>query len=97
MVVVGWGILIVFLTLFWYMTLTRLGKIFKEHLAATGSNRSIPEGLVGLFLFVIRGDFIKTGDPQFADVCRRLRKLLFGYVGVVIAYFVFTVLARPHI
>ncbi len=94
-VAVGWAILIVFLTLFWYATLSRLSVILKEHLASTRSHQSV-SGLPGVFMFLFRGDFKQTGDERLVAVCRRLRQLLYGYLGAVGAYVVFLVICRPH-
>jgi len=95
LVAVGWAILIVFLTLFWYATLRRLSVVLKEHLATTRSHQSIT-GLPGVFLFLFRGDFKRTGDERLVGVCLRLRKLLYGYLGAVAAFIVFLVICRPR-
>ena len=96
LVAVGWAILIVFLTLFWYANLRRLSVILKEHLATTRSRQSI-SGLPSVFVFLFRGDFKQTGDDRIVAVCNRLRKLLYGYLGAVGAYVVFLVICRPAV
>lgn len=93
LVAVGWSILIVFLTLFWYATLRRLSQVLNDRLNATRSHHSI-SGLPGVFLFIFRGEFKQTGDERLIAVCRRLRQLLYGYVGSILAYIVFLVLFR---
>jgi hypothetical protein len=92
----GWLILLVFLTVFWYGTLRRLSGILKERLDSTRSHQPIPQGLVALFLFLYRGDFKQTGDERLKAVCRRLRQLLYGYLGGIGAYIVFLVLFHPR-
>jgi hypothetical protein len=93
----GWALLILFLTVFWFATLRRLSVVLKERLAATRSHQSFSGGLPGVFLFIFRGEFKQTGDERLSAVCRRLRQLLYGYLGSVIAYFVFIVIFRPRI
>jgi len=95
-VVFGWAIILVFLTIFWYVTLRRLSDILKERLSATRSHQSI-SGLQDMFLFILRGEFKRTGDERLTGVCGRLRKLLYGYLGSIAAYIVFLVIYRPHI
>ncbi len=91
----GWSILIVLLTLFWYATLRRLSVVLKEHLTATRSHQTL-SGLPGVFVFLFRGDFNQTGDERLVSVCRRLRRLLFGYIGAIGAYIVFLVICHPR-
>jgi hypothetical protein len=93
MVADGWLLLILFLTMFWFLTLRRLETVLKEHLSSTRSHQAI-SGLPGLFRFVIRGEYNRTGDERLVSVCNKLRKLLYGYLGVVIGYIVFLVLYR---
>ncbi len=96
LVAAGWFLLIFFLTVFWYFTLRRLAQIFKERFAATRSHEPAPEGVLGLARFLIRGDFRNTGDERMAALCRRLRQLLYGYLGSVGAYIVFLVIFRSR-
>ena len=91
----GWFLLILFLTIFWYATLRRLSEVLKDHLKSTRSHQSI-SGIPGLFLFIFRGEFKQTGDARMVAVCGRLRQLLYGYVGAVIAYFVFLAVCHPR-
>ena len=91
----GWFVLILFLTVFWYATLRRLSEVMKEHLSATRSHQSVPRFL-GLFFFIIRAEYKKTGDTRLISVCEKLRKLLYGYLGSVAAYFVFLVIMHPR-
>jgi hypothetical protein len=95
LIAIGWSLLIVFLTFFWYATLTRLSVVLKERLAATRSHQSL-SGLPGVFLFLFRGDFKQTGDERLVAVCRRLRQLLYGYLGAIGAYIVFLVIFHPR-
>jgi hypothetical protein len=95
MVAAGWLVMLIFLTLFWYLTLTRLAKLLKENLSATQAGKIRP-GIAGIFRFIIRGDYESTRDQRLIPVCRRLRRLLYGYIGVVGAYVVFLVMMRPH-
>jgi hypothetical protein len=91
----GWFILIVVLTIFWYAMLRRLAVILKERLASTGSHRSI-DGMGGMFLFIFRGEFKSTGDERLVTFCRKLRSLLYGYLGGVGAFIVFVIVFRPR-
>jgi hypothetical protein len=94
LVAIGWALLLVFLTLFWYATLRRLSGVLKEHLAATRSHQSVTD-LRSVVLFLFRGDFKQTGDERLVAVCRRLRQLLYAYLGSIGAYVVFLVIFRP--
>jgi hypothetical protein len=95
LVAAGWFILILVLTIFWYATLSRLSVVLKEHLSATRSHQSV-SGFIGLFLFLLRGEFKQTGDERIVSVCRKLRQLLYGYLGVTGAFFVFLVIYHPR-
>ena len=95
LVVAGWFLLILLLTIFWYATLRRLSKVLKEHLRATRSSQPVP-GFLGLALFILRGEYRQTGDDRLIGVCRRLRNLLYGYLGSIGAYIVFLVIMRPR-
>ena len=92
LIALGWGGLILFLTIFWYATLRRLGEVFKERLTQTRSRET--SDFQGILRFLIRGDYKKTGDAKLIAVCGKLKNLLYGYLGVVIAYAVFIVLMR---
>jgi hypothetical protein len=94
MVAGGWTLLILLLTLFWYASLTRLAAVLRENIKNTRSKESVP-GLVGLFLFIFRGEFKLTSDQRLLGVCKRLRSLLYGYIGTIGAYVVFLVFMRP--
>ena len=94
LVAAGWLILILFLSVFWYATLSRLSGVLKERLSAKHFRESVP-GLRGVFLFIMRGEFKETGDDRLIAVCRRLRQLLYGYLGSIGAYLVFVVVFRP--
>jgi hypothetical protein len=95
LIAAGWSLVIIFLTLFWYATLRRLSVVLKEHLAATRSHQSL-SGIPGVLAFLFRGDFKRTGDERLVSVCRRLRQLLYGYIGAIGAYIVFIVIFRPR-
>ena len=95
LIAAGWFLLILVLTIFWYATLRRLADVVKEHLGSTRSHQSI-SGLPGLFLFLIRAEFKKTGDTRLIAVCTRLRQLLYGYLGAIGAYIVFMVIMHPR-
>lgn len=88
--------MLVFLTLFWYLTLKRLEQLLKENLDSPGSPKLGP-GIYGVFQFIMRGDYEKTRNDKLIGVCGRLRQLLYGYLGVTGAYVVFLVLMRPHV
>jgi hypothetical protein len=94
-IAVGWAIILVLLALFWYATLRKLTEILNERLKSIHSNQSI-SGIPGAFQFLIRGEFKQTGDERLVTVCRRLRQLLYGYLGGIGAYVVFIVIFRPH-
>jgi hypothetical protein len=96
MIAEGWLLLIICLTMFWYAVLRRLSEILKERSKVTRSREPAPEGMLGLFMFLFRGDFKQTGDERLASVCRRLRQLLYGYLGAIGAYLVFLAVFRPH-
>ncbi len=91
-VAAGWFLLIFFLTVFWYFTLRRLAEVLKERITATRSHEPAPEGVLGFARYLIRGDFRQTGDERMAALCRRLRQLLYGYLGSIGAYIVFLVI-----
>jgi hypothetical protein len=95
MIAAGWLLLLVFLTLFWYLTLKRLSLLLKENLSATQAGKIRP-GIMGIFRFIIRGDYEATRDERLIPVCRKLRQLLYGYLGVVGAYVVFLVVMHPR-
>jgi hypothetical protein len=95
MIAAGWLLMLVFLTLFWYLTLKRLEQLLKENLSGPGAPKLGP-GIYGVFQFIMRGDYEKTRNDKLIGVCRRLRQLLYGYLGVTGAYVVFLVLMRPH-
>jgi hypothetical protein len=95
MIAAGWLLLLIFLTIFWYLTLKRLSQLLKDNLTETQA-RKIGPGIMGIFRFIIRGDFEATRNDRLIPVCRKLRQLLYGYLGVVGAYVVFVVLMRPH-
>lgn len=96
MIAAGWLVMLVFLTLFWYLTLNRLSHLLKDNLDESGPVKVGP-GFYGVFQFIMRGDFEKTRNDKLINVCRRLRQLLYGYLGVVGAYVVFLVVMRPHV
>ena len=96
LIATGWAILIVFLTIFWYATLRRLSVILKERLESTRSHQTV-SGMGGLLNFLLRGEYDRTGDQKLIGVCRKLRKLLYGYLGAVGAYVVFMIYCRPHL
>jgi hypothetical protein len=93
LVAIGWGGLIIFLTLFWYATLNKLSGLLKERLKASGSSQEI-SGVGSVFRFLIRGSFKQTGDERLVALCMKLRKLLYGYMGATAAYVVFLVIMR---
>ena len=92
----GWFLLLLLLTLFWLRTLRRLSEVLKEWLKSTRSHQVIPEGITGLFLYLFRGEFRRTGDERLIGVCQRLRQLLYGYVGGLGVYIIFLVMYRPR-
>jgi hypothetical protein len=95
MIAVGWLLLLLFLTLFWYFTLRKLSQVLTEHLKSTCSHQDIA-GLRGLFLFLMRGEYRQTGDERLVAVCARLRQRLYGYLGAIGGYIVFLVIFRPR-
>jgi hypothetical protein len=95
LIAIGWAFLILFLTVFWYATLRRLSAVLKEHLAATRSHQSV-SGFPDVVMFLFRGDFKQTGDERLVAVCRRLRQLLYGYIGSILAYVVFLFMFRSR-
>ena len=95
MIAAGWLLMLVFLTLFWFLTLKRLSQLLKDNLGESTAPKLGP-GIYGVFQFIMRGDFEKTRNDKLISVCRRLRQLLYGYLGVPGAYVVFLVLMRPH-
>jgi hypothetical protein len=96
LIALGWSVLIIFLTVFWYATLSRMKVILKERLSETRSHQSV-SSLSGVFLFLFRGEFKQTGDERLVSVCARLRSLLYGYIGGVGAYIVFLVIMHPRL
>jgi hypothetical protein len=96
LIAVGWSILIIFLTVFWYATLSRLAVVLKDHLDAEGSHQSVP-GIFGMFRFLVRGRFKQTGDARVIAICTRLRSLLLGYIGAAGAYIVFMIIMRTRV
>jgi hypothetical protein len=91
----GWFLLLLLLGIFWYATLRRLSDVLKENLKTTRGREPIT-GFPALFRFIMRGEFEQTGDKRLMALCRRLRQLLYGYLGVIGAYFVFLVLMHPR-
>ncbi len=94
MVAGGWFLLILLLSIFWYASLTRLAEVLHENIKNTRSRETVP-GLGGLFLFIFRGDFKLTSDQRLIAVCKRLRSLLYAYLGTIGAYVVFLLMMRP--
>jgi len=94
LIAAGWFLVLLFLTIFWYATLSRLATILKERPGVTRSGSG--SDFTSLFLFIFRGEFNQTGDARLIGVCKRLRSLLYGYLGGIFAYLVFLVLFRPH-
>jgi hypothetical protein len=92
----GWFLLIAFLTIFWYFTLQRLGQVLRDNLPP-GSPGAPGPGIGGLFIFVFRGDFVQSRNPRLVEVCKKLRKLLWGYVGGVLAFIVFVVKLHSYL
>ena len=92
----GWCVLILFLTLFWYFTLTRLAQILKENIKQSGSSQP-PSNFAEIFLYVFRADYKQTRDTRLINVCDKLRKLLFAYVGALGAFIVFLVIMHPRL
>jgi hypothetical protein len=90
----GWAVLIIVLTIFWYATLNKLAGLLKERLKETKSSQPIT-GVVSVFKYLVRGQFKQTGDERLMALCKKLRQLLYGYIGVTIAYFVFLELMHP--
>ncbi len=90
-----WPILILFLTLFWFFTLRRLSVVLKDQITRMRLRRPI-SGVSGMFLFIFRGEFEQTRDERLVAVCRRLRSLLYGYVGSIAAYIVFLAIFGAH-
>jgi hypothetical protein len=90
----GWFLLILLLTLFWYASLTRLAEILQENIKRTRSRNTVP-GLGGLFLFIFRGEFKQSSDQRLVAVCKKLRTLLYAYLGSIGAYIVFLVFMHP--
>jgi hypothetical protein len=96
LVALGWSVLIIFLTVFWYATLSRLKVVLNDRLKETRSGQPLST-LPSTFLFIFRGEFKKSGDERLVSVCARLRSLLYGYIGGVGAYVVFIVIMHPRI
>jgi len=90
----GWFLLILLLSIFWYASLTRLSEVLRENIKNTRSKKSVP-GLGGLFMFLFRGEYQLTSDQRLIAVCKRLRSLLYGYIGTIGAYIVFLIYMRP--
>jgi len=95
LIAAGWFVLLMFLTIFWFVTLRRLAAIIKERLPYDRSVKSV-SGFAGMFQFLIRAEYRKTGDNQLIAICKRLRQLFYGYLGAIGAYLVFLVLFRPR-
>ena len=95
MIAIGWGMIVVFLAVFWWLMLSRLAQVLKERLKDSRMKREIT-GFGSLFQFVIRGEFRETKDDRLISVCRKLRQLLYGYLGIVAAYIVFLEIYRPR-
>ena len=95
LIAVGWLILLLFLTLFWYVTLRKLSQVLAEHLKSTRSQRTIP-GLGGLLLYLYRTEYKQSGDERLITVCTRLRQRLYGYFGAIAGYLVFLVFFHPR-
>ena len=91
----GWGIIVIFLAIFWWLMLSRLAQVLQERLKDSRSERQL-RGVGDLFLFILRGDFVASGDERLIGVCKRLRRLLYGYLGATGGYIVFLVLFRPR-
>jgi hypothetical protein len=95
LIAAGWFLLLAFLTIFWFVTLRRLAQIIKERLPYSPSAKSI-SGFSGMFRFLIRAEYQQTRDKQLIAICKRLRQLLYGYLGAIGAYLVFLVMFRPR-
>jgi hypothetical protein len=91
----GWLLALVFLGIFWFLILRRLAVVLKEHLDSTRSHYKI-DGMRSLIGFLLSGAYNDTGDERQAAFCKRLRMLLFGYLGVIVAYIVFLVIYYPR-
>ncbi len=89
-IAIGWSGLIIFLTIFWVATLSKLTGVLKERLAAAGSRYPIT-GMPSVIGFILGGGYKNAGDERLVAVCQKLRKLLYGYLGVTIAYIIFMV------
>lgn len=96
MIAMGWGAMVLFLAIFWWLMLTRLSQVLQERLNNSRSRRRL-NGVADLFLFIFRAEFANSDDERLVGVCKRLRRLLYGYLGAVGAYIVFLVLFRPHL
>jgi hypothetical protein len=94
MVAGGWFLLILLLTIFWYASLSRLSEVLRENIKNTRSRETVP-GIGGLFLFIFRGEFKQTTDVRLRAVCKKLRSLLYAYLGTIGAYVVFLICMRP--
>lgn len=95
LIAAGWSLLILILTIFWYVTLRRLSEVLKSHLPSAHSAQSI-SGCLDVVRFLFSSGFKRTGDDRLIAVCERLRKLLYGYFGSIGAYVVFLVIMRPR-
>jgi len=93
-IAVGWLVLLLFLTLFWYFTLRKLSEVLAEHLKSTRSRQSV-SGLGAIVRFLFRGEYKQTGDERLISICARLRQRLYGYLGAIGCYVVFLVLFHP--
>jgi len=91
----GWFLLILLLSIFWYAALCRLAEVLAQYIKEKRTRETVP-GLGGLFLYLFRGEFKRTGDARLKAVCQRLRSLLFAYLGSILGYIVFLVLLHPH-
>jgi hypothetical protein len=93
----GGAILLIFLTIFWYVMLKRLSTLLGERLAGKGKKvgRKL-DSVASVFLFLFRDEYKRSGDEVAISVCRRLRSLLYGYLGTIGAYVVFVIFFRPR-
>ncbi len=94
LILAGGFLLIFFMGVFWYAMLRRLEVVLKERLKSTRSQQVI-SGFRGMLGFILGGQFKQTGDDRLIGVCKRLRQLLFGYLGLIGAYIVFLVKCHP--
>lgn len=90
----GWTVLIVVLCMFWYALLSKLLQVVKAHLKETRS-RQVVNGVSGMFRFVLRAEYMQTGDERLITLCTKLRKQLYAFLGCIGAYIVFLAVMRP--